>query len=804
MYKPFDALEELYREIDEDKHWTGAESSVRSRYPIRFVLFESFSDFNDFVQECSNHHVYVQSMDKWMDANYDDQLMTYSQLARRFEEYIKSLPANDFVIAPFSEIVRFYDNEKYAEFDALVKTIALIESPEEAQRDHQRIYVPIIGMQGKMTKFQDTPNVHIWEYRSKHESRNYRLILSKSTYGVAGLEKDYTFCRNMKEWVALWKVGGKVKPKIICTSKTIYNNAHHAQPDNAFDYVVCRGAWEFLKYGLNLKLDVATPKEEQLHFWEQLAECVDVDDFDFEQFVNHRFNANNLTDANTFVQIWFECHDDFSRWLLKTYYLSTIGRETYLGRVLSTVETMSTSALFSCMATLIFDDESINEAACGQRRLLLTEALRQNVQITEQAEEKVREKLCRMAADPERGYGVAMKYMSSLTTAEQNLMVEWLGKGLIERHDIAQLFPSLYDYTADFNLQLADNNDWVNDYFVAYVRAKIGNHISDTLQARLMALNENEVAFETWSNRFQTVKTLLYNRSDIDVYYWIDGLGVDWIPFISKEIERHRMDGVYLNEIHLCRAMLPTVTEVNKAKLEEISDNLKKIGDLDSFAHSQKSYPQYLVKEMTIVRDAIRQVLSHYNGKKIAFISDHGLSYMASMGKGLNLAGITPNHAGRCAVWNKGTAPHDNSYKVMDDGKMICALSYNSLAAKIPSGQGAHGGATPEEVLVPVIIVSSQKNASNYSARLLVDEVSSVNPVLKYAIKGLSSIDVPRVEYNGAEYALHRSAGDTFESERLMLVDTATKATLTIGTFKHTDILKINTGAQEDDLFNDF
>ena len=72
----------------------------------------------------------------------------------------------------------------------------------------------------------------------------------------------------MKEWVALWKVGGKVKPKIICTSKTIYNNAHHAQPDNAFDYVVCRGAWEFLKYGLNLKLDVATPKEEQLHFWE--------------------------------------------------------------------------------------------------------------------------------------------------------------------------------------------------------------------------------------------------------------------------------------------------------------------------------------------------------------------------------------------------------------------------------------------------------------------------------------------------------------------------------------------------------
>lgn len=804
MYKPFETIEELYREIDEDKHWTGAESSVRSRYPIRFVLFENFSDFNDFVQECSNHEVYVQSMEKWMDAGYDDQLMTYSQLARRFEEYIKSLPANDFVIAPFSEIVRFYDNEKYAEFDALVKTIALIESPEEAQRDHQRIYVPIIGMQGKMTKFQDAPNVHIWECSSKQGRRNYRLILSRSTYGVKGLEDTYTLCHDMKEWVALWKVGGKVKPQIICTSKTIFNNAHHAQPDNAFDYVVCRDAWEFLKNGLKLKLDADTPAEEDLHYWEQLAQCVDVDDFDFEQFVNNRFNAYNLTDANIFVQTWFECHDDFSRWLLKTFYLSKVGRETYLGRVLSATPAMSTSALFSCMATYIFEEDAMTEAALQQRRLLLAEALKQNVQITEQAESQIHEKLCGMVADPGKGYGMAMRYMSSLTITEQQLMIEWLGKEHIERNDIKTLFPALYDYTAEFNLQPADGNGWVNDYFGAYVKSKVGHHISETLQTRLSELNENEVAFETWSNRFQTVKTLLYNRQDIDVYYWIDGLGVDWIPFITKEIERHRMDGVYLNEIHLCRAILPTVTEVNKPKLEEISENLKKIGDLDSFAHTQKNYPQYIIRELTIVRDAIRQVLSQYNGKKIAFVSDHGLSYMASMGMGLNLAGLTPNHGGRCAVWSKGTAPHDSRYKVMDDGKMMCALTYDSLAAKIPSGQGAHGGATPEEVLVPVIIVSSQKNASNYSAKLLNGEINSINPVLKYVIKGLSSIDVPLVEYNGAEYALQRTTSDTFESERLMLVDTATKATLTIGTFKQTDTLKINTGAEENDLFGDF
>ena len=48
MYKEFGTLEDLCHEIEVDKHWTGAESSLRNRYPIRFVLFENFGDFGDF------------------------------------------------------------------------------------------------------------------------------------------------------------------------------------------------------------------------------------------------------------------------------------------------------------------------------------------------------------------------------------------------------------------------------------------------------------------------------------------------------------------------------------------------------------------------------------------------------------------------------------------------------------------------------------------------------------------------------------------------------------------------------------
>lgn len=801
MYKVFETLDELYKEIEEDKNWTGAESALRNRYPLRFVLFETFSDFNEFVLECSNHNVYVQGIDKWMADEYDDQLITYSQLAMRFEEYVKSLPANDYVIAPFSEVARFYDNGKYAEFDSLMQTIRLIQSPEVSQRAHQRIYVPIIGMQGKVSKFKYDPNIHIWEYHSTTIGKNYKLILSKSTYGVKGLSGKYTICLNIRQWIDLWKDGNLVHQQIICTSRTLYNNAQNAQPDNAFEYVRCSNAYEFLKDGIGLKVGVDVASEEDADYWEKLSQYIDVEDFDFEQFVNREFNSYNLTEAGSFVENWFECKDDFSRWLLKIYYLQHVGEETYLSKALRKSPSLSTSELFSLLATLAFD-EAIGEKELRVRCLLLKLAANKNVQITEWAERKVKAKLMAIAADPERGHFLAMKYISPLTISEKCLMIEWLGKGNIQREMVKDLFPSLYDYASNFRLQMNEGNMWVNEYFEEYIKSKLACSVTTRLKMYMEERNANEVTFDSWRSRFKTVKTLMNSRSDIDVYYWIDGLGVDWIPFFTKVIERHKLDGIFLNEIHICTAELPTTTEVNKVKLEELSPSMRKIGDIDHYAHSQKDYPNYIVDEMQMIENAIHKILAQYNGKKIAFVSDHGLSYLACLGKGLNIAGIEANHGGRCARWIEGKAIKDEKYVILEDEKTICSLTHNSLTSKTPNGQGAHGGVTPEEVLVPVIIVSNQKNASSISAKILENDISATSPFVNYIIKGISSIDVPTVVYNDVTYSLHRTKGDIFESERLNLVATASKIVLVIGDYKQTDSLNINIGVQEDDLFN--
>ncbi len=800
MYKEFTSLEDLYQEIETDKHWTGAESVHRNRYPIRFILFENFADCSDFVQVCQDDSAYVESIEKWMKDGLDDKLITYSQLATRIKSYIKSRSANDFVIAPISEIIRFYNDK---EFDSLLKTIRHIEAPEEAQLGQRRIYVPVIGMQSKVSKLKEDPDIHIWEYQSKIKYDSYQLILTEgTTYGVKGIEERYTLCKDLRHWIALWKnVGAKIKPQIICTSKCIFANSNNAQPDNAFKYTICNNAFDFLSKGLCIDFGKLNARKEDMPHWEELASNIDVADFNFDAFVNQRFNTSSLNEENAFVQTWFEYKDEFSRWLMKTYFVWKTEESNYLIRVLENVTSLSSPDLFSQIATHIFE-EPLDEVSINQRLALLREAKRQHVQITESAEQKVKKKLEAMAEDPERGPLFAMKYMSPLTLSEQCLMIQWVGEGKIEKNCIKVLFPELYAYLLPSSVQTEKNNGWINEYFQEYCLSKIRNSKSDNLTSKLKELNASQVCFEAWHNGFKTMKTFLHNRQDIDIYYWIDGLGVDWIPFITQVVEKHKGDGVFLNEIYVATSELPTITSVNKIKLDEISDGkLEKIGDIDEYAHKQKNYPAYLIDEFQTIESAISKVLSQYNGKKIAFVSDHGISYMAQFGTGLKLAGVETNHAGRCGQWLKGSAPTDNNYIVLDDGHTLCSLNNNSLSAKTPMGQGAHGGATPEEVLVPIIIVSNKKNANVYSAKLQTNEIVASNPIVRYTINGLSSIDTPNVTYNGVDYALHNMGGDVYESERLSLVNTSTRIILHIGDFEQTDNLSVNTGVQEDDLF---
>ena len=809
MHKQFTSLDDLFENIIEDKNCTGANAGQINRYPVRFVLFDNFADFYQFIVN-RPAGIYKHSIDTMLDKNNPDEFLSYTELSKEIRAFTKKIPANDFIIYPFSEMARFYDNYDHNEFDSLVTTIRGQQAPEDAQLNRTRLYIPIVGMQGKMDKFMKDNSTYVWEYKSETDNGTYLLVITDgTTYNVSGLEEKYTVVHNLYEWLKLWEKGENVRKTIICSSPNIFANAHFAQPDNAFAYLECRNAYQFLTKGLNLDFGLtAEPSEEEMPFWEELAKHIDITNFDFDEFVRERLDTFTLKSGVDFIKSWFDCETDFDRWLLTLYFKKISKGQGYIYRAVTQCATLSMSELFSNIATLIFDEVN-KEAYLHERRQAMIMAAEKGIKITDLATKKLGAKLSAIAATPEsRGYYLAVKLLTPLTDVELQLCIEWVSRGKVHRDEIKAIFPQLYYYLEPLSLNSLDNTtQWIANYFDAYRRSKLADNIDSEVSEIISEKNANSASFRGWLDNFKTVRTVLYNRKDIDILYWIDGLGVDWIPFIRNIISKYSKENIYLNEIYIAAAELPTTTLVNKCKLQSLlpeGHQLPKIGDVDSFAHSSKSYPQYIIEEMKIVEDAVCKVLDQFNGKKIAFVSDHGITYLSQLVDGLKIGGIKTDHEGRLATY---TSPivDDNKYIKLDDGQTICSLTHHSLVDKVNKGHGAHGGCTPEEVLVPVIIVSSQKNATTYSASIVNDEIDATKPIVNFIIKGLSSIDVPTLVYNGVTYHLTSKGNNIYESERLNLVDTATKVTVCINeTPLNSFSIKVSTGATEDDLFEGF
>lgn len=663
-FKTVTSFEELKTLVEEDKNMNGMGAATANRYPIRFVLFDNFKDSYEFVMYMqSEREVAIQSVDKWIDKDYPDLMITYQELSEHISEYIASLDGRDSLITPFSELARFYDNQSNHTFDALIKTLKSIEASWAGVERSQRIYIPIIGLEGKMSAFENDTQINVWRLHDEETSaENYTMILVKdaSCYGVKKVEEKANVVHTVGEWLDIWK-----KPEvhqrrtIVSTSKSIFANAKFAQPDNAFTYVTPQNTFEFLKLGLRLDFGDMAYHESDEENWRLLAEQIDLSkEFDLNSFVSRYFDVNDLSSYKSFLKIWFAHSSKFDRWLLCSYYKMSNLTDEFLATCLSKMKCYTNADLFTEIATYTTSIQT----EMDERRDCLNEAALNHVTLTENVEVLIGKHLESVAN--RFGHHEAIKYFSGITHKEKELAIAWLGKGHIQVNEVKPFFPKLFDYMQSQPL-LTPQNLWLSSYFDNYKKAKLGNVYTQEIKNVIAKHNADSVSFDTWYQKQKTTGALLANRSDIEVYYWIDGLGVEWIPFVQAILGKHEADNLYLNETMVARALLPTTTEVNKKELQRLSDvdiQTMKVGDLDALAHKQgNKYPDTIISEMEIVQNAIETIISKYAGKKIAIVSDHGLTYLSQLQEGLNLAGFESDHHGRLAVCKSGKATQDKT-----------------------------------------------------------------------------------------------------------------------------------------------
>ena len=318
-------------------------------------------------------------------------------------------------------------------------------------------------------------------------------------------------------------------------------------------------------------------------------------------------------------------------------------------------------------------------------------------------------------------------YLTDMTEMEQK---EFIKSIIAYDYDIDELiavlsqkFPLLGDYLSPYYFGVPFWTDTdkhtgkeeehdLGEYFERYKMQKLKNHVDEAFVALV-----NKFAIETprkFIVEFPTRSMLMPVAKNI---IWIDALGVEFLGYIVK-----RCDLLGLNaNIQIARAEMPTLTGFNKEFFDE-SRGDKKVSELDDLKHSgvgdydysKTTLPLYIIDELKIIEKALKaaKVQIHNSGQSVTIISDHGASRLVRIYDHTITvdAEVDGKHGGRCCIWKEGL--HTVSPYASDNENGYCVLAnYDRFAGGKYTGVELHGGASLEEVIVPIITLSLKSTA---------------------------------------------------------------------------------------------
>lgn len=294
------------------------------------------------------------------------------------------------------------------------------------------------------------------------------------------------------------------------------------------------------------------------------------------------------------------------------------------------------------------------------------------------------------------------------TLLEKKTIIKWISHyGLNDA--ISYVYPALNDYLKKYNFECPILAKELTEYFDSYKKQKVLNHISDEFIA-LVESHASKLSYAKLPTRDNAIKVIPDRQNAY--LYWIDALGVEYMSYFVALAHKKGLS------IHtdIVRADLPTITSVNK-RFYDIWDGGKKYKEeqLDNIKHKDKGGyfftndedPIHIPKELEIIENAMRIAaleLSLHNCKSFVIASDHGASRLAVIKK-QEMPYETDTkgeHSGRCC---KTFDAYDVPYKVEDNG-FICLSDYGRFKGSRSANVEVHGGASLEEIVVPIITLT--------------------------------------------------------------------------------------------------
>lgn len=304
------------------------------------------------------------------------------------------------------------------------------------------------------------------------------------------------------------------------------------------------------------------------------------------------------------------------------------------------------------------------------------------------------------------------------TFVERQEIIIWIAK-----HDIpdnlAEIYPDLAAYLKKYSFNgkemSASFAEHLTAYFEEYKKLKIKNTVTDDFSDTVDILATEHV-YNQLPKRDELVKWKDDGKTQL---FWIDALGVEYLAYIVELAKRY---GLKI-DVEIGRADLPTITCENKSFFENWPEQLRhlKEEDLDGIKHKGKfgyyygpdnPYPIHIAKELSIISRAVSDIATTLGLRKydsVLLASDHGASRLAVLKDKEEKydTDTRGQHSGRCCAYFEGCdIPSAIIEKDKGDKGYIVLADYGRFKGSRKANVEVHGGASLEEVIVPVITFS--------------------------------------------------------------------------------------------------
>ena len=341
------------------------------------------------------------------------------------------------------------------------------------------------------------------------------------------------------------------------------------------------------------------------------------------------------------------------------------------------------------------------------------------------------------------------------TKAEREEIIAWLSQnGLITQ--VEDIYPALTAYLKKYVFKCTELADLLTEYFEAYKRQKLSNLLESDFLNKVDELAHSPRKF----NRLPTRNEIIDSLDKTDTYlYWLDALGVEYLAFIEGLVQKRGLSV----RVNIARAELPTITSINRDFFDAWiahGEKGEKNDELDDTKHRNKGgynftnneLPIHLAKELDIIAAMIDKAateLALRHCKRFLIVSDHGASRLAVLRRKEEQYGTETKgeHSGRCC---KLFQPYDLPFAAEENGYLVLA-DYGRFKGSRAANVEVHGGASLEEVVVPIIELSLKDGSVTVK---LVDEVVAVDFRTGTEIKLFfnSPVQVVSVVLNGKPY----------------------------------------------------